>query len=68
MLDGALKLRAREYVATLYPGAVVDVNDMVYLDGTEWGRFLNEALAQRGLMIEGGEVVMGPYQPQRETA
>lgn len=68
LLDGALKLRAREYAGSLYVGAVVDANDWRYLDGTAWGQLLGEALAERGLRLDGNEVVMGPYQERRETA
>jgi hypothetical protein len=57
MLDGALRHRAEEYASTLYPGATVDANDWRYLDGTEWGRFLDEALADRGLALDGDQVV-----------
>lgn len=57
MLDGALRLRAAEYAASLYIGATVDANDWRYLDGTEWGRFLEEALGERDLALDGDQVV-----------
>jgi hypothetical protein len=57
LLDGVLKLRAEEYAATLDVGATVDANDRVYLDGTEWGRFFDDALSARGLQLDGDTVV-----------
>lgn len=56
MLTGALKLRAQEYAGSLYPGAVIDASDRVYLAESEWGRHLAEALAERGLAISGDVV------------
>lgn len=56
MLDGALKVRAQEYAQTLYPGATVDANDRVYLAETGWLDYLDEALAERGLQLDGETV------------
>lgn len=69
LLDGALKVRAREYAASLYPGAVVDAHDRAYLAGTGWESLLDEALAERGLQLDGDQVVIGPYrrQPTQEN-
>lgn len=64
LLDGVLKLRARDYVATLYAGATVDANDRAYLDGTGWAALLDGALAERGLRLDGDQVVPGPYKRQ----
>ncbi len=57
LLAAALKLRAQEYAVSCYPGATVDANDRVYLAETDWGRYLDEALADRGLMLDGDVVV-----------
>jgi hypothetical protein len=57
MLDGALKLRAQEYAGSLYPGATVDASDRVYLAEKAWGQLLEEALAERGLALDGDTVV-----------
>lgn len=57
LLAGALKLRAREYAATLEPGATVTPYDRLYLDGTPWGRFFDEALAERGWCLDNDIVV-----------
>lgn len=57
LLTGALRVRARDYAASLYVGATVDANDRVYLANTDWGRFLDDALAERNLMLDGDEVV-----------
>jgi 3-oxoacyl-(acyl-carrier-protein) synthase len=64
LLDGALKVRAEEYASTLYVGATVDANDRAYLDGTGWAALLDEALADRGLRLDGDQVVPGPYKRQ----
>jgi hypothetical protein len=66
MLDGALKLRAAEYAASLYVGATVDANDRRYLAETGWGQFLDEALATRDLMLDGDQVV--PILRRRDAA
>lgn len=57
LLEGALRLRAREYAGTLYPGATVDASDRVYLAEQEWERLFSEALAERGLGISGDTVI-----------
>lgn len=57
LLMGALQLRAAEFAATLYPGATVDASDRVYLAEQEWGRYLDEALAERGLRLDGDVIV-----------
>lgn len=57
LLAGALRLRAAEYASALYPGATVDASDRVYLAETAWGQFLGEALAERGLTLDGDTVV-----------
>lgn len=57
LLTGALRLRAAEYAAALYPGATVDASDRVYLAEKEWGKYLDEALAERGLARDGDTVV-----------
>jgi hypothetical protein len=65
LLAGALRLRAAEYVATLYPGATVDANDRRYLAETDWGRYLDDALAERGWTLDGDTVV--PLLQRREA-
>lgn len=67
LLDGALKLRAHEYAGSLYPGATVDARDRVYLAENDWFRFFDEALAERGLQLDGDVVIPGPYAQQKET-
>jgi len=57
LLEGALRLRAAEYAATLYPGATVDDADWRYLDDTDWGSYVGEELAARDLMLDGDTVV-----------
>jgi hypothetical protein len=57
LLTGALRLRAQEYAASLGPGSTVDAADRVYLAEQEWSRYLDEALAERGLCIDGDVVV-----------
>lgn len=57
LLAGALRVRAAEYAATLYPGATVDARDRVYLAEQDWGKYVAEELAARGLTIEGDTVV-----------
>jgi len=56
LLDTALRLKARDYARGLYVGATVDANDKRYLDGTNWGKFLDEALAEQGLVLVGETV------------
>ena len=67
LLSGALKVRAQEYAGSLYPGATVDARDRVYLAEEDWGRFLDEALAERGLQLDGDVVIPGPYEQREET-
>lgn len=67
LLDTVLKIRAHEYAGSLYVGAIVDESDWRYLDETDWGRFLDEALAERGLQLDGDVVVCGPYQRRTGT-
>jgi hypothetical protein len=60
LLDGALRLRAEEYAGTLDIGAVVNETDRRYLLNhldTNWAALLDEALAARGLMLDGDVVV-----------
>lgn len=57
LLGGALRVRAAEYVKSLYVGATVDANDREYLAETQWGKYLDDALAERGLCIDGDTVV-----------
>jgi len=57
LLAGALRVRAAEYVSTLYPGATVNEADWRYLDETKWGEYVVEELAARGLRIDGDTVV-----------
>ncbi len=57
LLAGALRVRAADYAAGLYPGATVDDADWRYLDETDWGRYVVEELAARGLCIEDDTVV-----------
>lgn len=68
LLDGALKLRAAEYVASLYPGATVDANDRRYLAETDWGKHFEAALAERGWALDGDVVVELATLPDRDAA
>lgn len=67
LLGGVLRVRAQEYAGSLYPGATVDARDRVYLAETGWEEFLEEALAERGLQLDGDVVIPGPYEQQEET-
>jgi len=68
LLDTVLKIRAHEYAASLYVGATVDANDWRYLEErTDWWKFLDEALAERGLLLDGDTVICGPYQRRTGT-
>lgn len=67
LLTVVLKIRAQEYAGSLYPGATVDARDRVYLAETGWEEFLDEALRERGLQLDGDVVIPGPYEQREET-